>query len=188
MAKGGARNGAGRPGYKVKGEKLLRFDIRAIHRRGLLWVGGTNTWSWSRCGEHAGSVRFTVNSSSIYLAYSVKGKEASQHIETTTTPCAFGGSRTWFGCPACHRRAAVLYMRSGGFACRSCQRVSYSTQSGTNHDRVCNLYHRLADKLEAGKPKWQRWATYNRQEEKFERISEQFDASLYGRLQSLGFV
>jgi len=68
MARGGARNGAGRPGYKVKGEQLLRLDIRAIHQRGLLWVGGTNTWSWSRGGEHAGSVRFTVETNSIRLA------------------------------------------------------------------------------------------------------------------------
>jgi hypothetical protein len=65
--------------------------------------------------------------------------------------------------------------------------VSYSTQSGASHDRVCTLYHRLAAKIEGGKPKWQRWATFNRLEDRFEQVSLQFDGLIYGRLQSLGF-
>jgi hypothetical protein len=78
-------------------------------------------------------------------------------------------------------------MRYGRFACRKCQRVSYSTQSGSSHDRVCNLYHRLAARLEDGKPKWQRWSTFNKLEDRFERISEAFDASIVWRLEALGF-
>lgn len=185
MAKGGARSGAGRPGYKVKGEQLLRLDIRAIHRRGLLWVGGTNTWSWSRGGEPAGSVRFSVEINSIRLAYSVNGKDASQFIPTTTTNCAFGGSRTWFRCPGCHRRAAVLYMRSGGFACRSCQRVTYTSQSGSESDRGHARYHKLHALIKNGKPKWQRWATFNRLEKQFERADELTNQLLWKAIQRL---
>ena len=188
MAKGGARYGAGRPSCRVKAEQLQRLDIRVWRKRGLLWVGGTNTWSWWRGNESSGNIRFTVNEHSVRLTYSVSGTDASQTIWTTTTPCGYGGSRRWFACPVCGGRCEVLYQRSGRFACRSCQRVSYTTQSGTSHDRVCNLYHRLAAKIEGGKPKWQRWATFNRLEDRFERVSLQFDQSLYGRLQSLGFV
>ena len=185
MAKGGTRWGAGRPGYKVKGEHLMRLDIRAIHRRGLLWVGGTNTWSWSRGTEHVGSVRFTVDTDSIRLAYSVSGQDASQNIATTETPCAYGGSRTWFSCPVCRGRAALLYMRSGRFACRSCQRVSYASQSRSESDRGHARYHRLHALIENGKPKWQRWATFNRLEEKFERVGQQVNQSLLKLIQKL---
>lgn len=188
MAKGGARYGAGRPANRVKAEHILRVDIRAWHKRGLLWDGGANTWSWSRGGESAGSIRFSVSEQSVRLTYAVNGLDASQTITRTSTPCHYGGSRPWFVCPVCQCRTALLYMRSGRFACRNCQRVSYATQSGTSHDRVCNLYHRLVAKIEDGKPKWQRWATFNRLEDRFERVSLQFDQSLYGRLQSLGFV
>lgn len=187
MAKGGARYGSGRPAYRVKAEQLMRVDIRVWQKRGLLWDGGRNTWSWSRGGEHAGSISFSVSENAVRLIYSIGGVDASQTIGRASTPCHYGGSRPWFRCPVCQRNAALLYLRAGRFACRTCQRVSYSTQSGTSQDRVCNLYHRLADKLEAGKPKWQRWATYNKLEERFGRVSEQFDAWIYGRLQALGF-
>ena len=188
MAKGGARWGAGRPGYRVKGEHLMRLDIRAIHRRGLLWVGGTNTWSWSRGGEHVGSVRFTVEIDSIRLAYSVSGQDASQCIATNTTPCAYGGSRTWFSCPACCRRAALLYLRSGRFACRSCQGVSYASQSGSESDRVHARYHKLHAIIENGKPKWQRWATFNRLEEQFEWADERANQMLWKVIQRLSGI
>lgn len=91
-------------------------------------------------------------------------------------------------CPVCHSRTALLYLRAGRFACRKCQRVSYSTQSSTSHDRVCNFYHRLAAQIEAGKPKWQRWATFNKLEDRFEQVSAALDASILWRLEQLGFA
>lgn len=187
MGSGGARGGAGRPGYRVKAEQLMRVDIREWHRRGLLWVGGRNTWSWTRGGERVGSITFSVSEQAINLIYSLDGRDASQTITRASTPCHYGGSRPWFRCPVCRSRTALLYMRAGRFACRKCQRVSYSTQSGTSHDRVCNLYHRLAAKLEDGKPKWQRWATFNKLEDRFKRVGEAFDASILWRLEALGF-
>lgn len=169
MGTGGSRCGAGRPAYKVKAEHLQRVDIREWRKRGLLWVGCSNSWSWSRGGEPSGSIRFTVGESSIQLTYAIDGRDASQTIWTTTTPCAYGGSRRWFCCPVCRGRCELLYMRSGRFACRSCQRVSYSTQSGSERDRLNTRYHRLNALVEAGKPKWQRWATFHRLEDRLER-------------------
>jgi len=187
MGTGGARFGAGRPGYRAKAEQLMRVDIREWHRRGLLWDGGRNSWSWNRGGEPVGSIMFIVTKQAVRLEYSISGADASQTIMRADTACHYGGTRPWFSCPVCQRRAAVLYMRGGRFACRHCQRVSYATQSGSSHDRVCNLYHRLAAQLEDGKPKWQRWATFNKLEDRFERVSEAFDTSIAHRLESLGF-
>lgn len=187
MGKGGARCGAGRPAYRAKAEQLMRVDIREWSRRGLLWNGGHNTWTWSRGGERTGSITFNVSEYAINLIYSINGEDASQRISRMATSCSYGGSRPWFQCPICQSRTALLYMRSGRFACRKCQRVSYSTQSGSSHERICNLYHRLAARLEDGKPKWQRWATFNKLEERFQRVSDAFDASLCWRLEALGF-
>lgn len=185
MATGGARQGAGRPGYRLKAEQTFRIDIGEWHKRGYLVGGQSFRWQWSRGGEITGSIVATVLSDSIRLKYSMLGKDASQTIRTATTPCPYGGSRTWFECPACHHRAAMLYMRTGRFACRQCQRVSYTSQSGSAHDRANVRYHRLDALIEAGKPKWQRWATFNRLEDRFERVSEQVNRSLMTLVQRL---
>ena len=182
---GGARCGAGRPGHRLKAEQTLKVDIRVWHKRGLLWDGGTNTWSWSRGGESAGSIRFTVNTDNIRLTYSVNGQDASQTIRLTATPCRYGGSRQWFECPVCRGRAAVLFMRAGRFACRQCQKVSYTSQSSSKSERGHAQYHRLHALIEAGKPKWQRWATFNRLEDRFERVNEQVNRSLMTLIQRL---
>lgn len=185
MGTGGTRCGAGRPGYRLQAEHTPKIDIRIWRKRGLLWQGGTNTWSWSRGGESAGHIRFTVNADNIRLNYALQGQDASQTISTSTTPCHYGGTRPWFTCPVCHDRAAVLYLRAGRFACRACQRVSYASQSGSESDRGHASYHRLHALIEAGKPKWQRWATFNRLEERFERVSERANLSLMKLVQRL---
>ncbi len=187
MGTGGARYGAGRPAHKLKAEQSMRVDIRDWHRRGLLWDGACNTWWWSRGGERTGAITFRVSEDTIKLVYSVDGVDASQQIRKVNTPCHYGGSRPWFECPVCQNRTALLYMRFSRFACRKCQGISYSTQSGSSHDRVCNLYHRLAALVEDGKPKGQRWATFNRLEDRFQRVSDAFDVSLCWRLEALGF-
>jgi hypothetical protein len=46
------------------------------------------------------------------------------------TPCNFGGSRPWFLCPGCGRRAAILYAASleSGALCRLCAKLVYQSQ------------------------------------------------------------
>lgn len=185
MSKGGSRWGAGRPAYRVKSEHLLRLDIREIRRRGLLQEGVSCGWAWSRGGVKTGSIGILVGYSTVRLNYSANSKEASQVVWTTSTSCPYGGSRQWFACPVCHRRCEVLFMRSGRFACRTCQRVSYTSQSGSESDRVHARYHKLHALVENGKPKWQRWATFNRLEEKFERADQITNQMLWRAIQRL---
>lgn len=187
MAKGGSRYGAGRPGYRLKSEHCQRIDIRRWQKGGYLKAGTGFTWQWTCDGEKTGSIGVNVSNGSMRLGYSIEGRDASQTITTTTTPCHYGGWRPWFSCPICYSRAAVLYQRSGRFACRQCQRVSYSTQSGSAIDRVCNRYHRLDAVVMAGKPRWQRWATRNRLLDRYELVSAQFEDVLSGHLSAIGF-
>ena len=185
MSKGGTRLGAGRPGYRLQAEHTLKIDLRVWHKRGLLWDGGTNAWSWSRGGASAGSIMFTVSADNIRLTYSANGQDASQTIWTTSTPCRYGGSRRWFACPCCGGRAVTLFMRSGRFACRKCQQISYSSQTGSETSRGYANYHRLHALIDAGKPKWQRWVTFNRLEDRFDRADRRVNQSLLQMIQRL---
>jgi len=191
MGTGGTRYGAGRPGYRLKAEQCQRIDIRLWHKSNHLRDSLTFTTSWNRGGEKSGSINVAVSTGNIRLIYSIRAngeqwRDASQTITTTTTPCHYGGARPWFCCPACHDRAAVLYMRSGRFACRHCQRISYSSQSGSAIDRICNRFHKLDAVVMAGKPKWQRWATRDRLLARYDKADEQFNAVLGGRLKAMG--
>jgi hypothetical protein len=185
MSKGGTRCGAGRPGYRLQAEHTLKIDLRVWHKRGLLWDGGTNSWSWSRGGERMGDIMFTVNADNIRLTYASGGQDASQTIRTTTTSCRYGGSRRWFACPGCGGRAVTLFMRTGRFACRACQKISYTSQSGSEFSRGCSNYHQLKALVDAGKPKWQRWKTFHRLEDRFDRADERANMSLLQVIQRL---
>ena len=191
MAKGGARYGAGRPAYRVKAEQVMRVDIRIWHKRGLLWDGGRNTWSWSRGDERAGSITFSVSEQSVRLTYAVNGLDASQTIPRTSTPCHYGGARPWFLCPLCQRRTALLYMRAGRFACRHCQRVAYSSQSedvvGRTWIKQRKQEARLGDDWQ--RPKGMRHSTYERLLDRLQDCEERREMAFcerVGRLFGIG--
>ena len=50
-----------------------------------------------------------------------------RQIETTTTPCHFGGKRFWFVCPCCKRRVGTLYKppMKDELLCRKCHGLRY---------------------------------------------------------------
>lgn len=192
MGRGGARYGAGRPGNRLAAEQTKRIDIRKLHESDLLHIGKSFVWGWSREGESTGNIGLAVGAESIRLNYWIsdpegKMRDASQTIPTKFTLCKFGGIRRWFICPTCSAGACVLYLRWRRFACRGCQRISYQSQSGSASDRICNRYHRLDAVVMAGKPKWQRWATFDRQLARYNAASEEFDRLLRHQLMVLGF-
>jgi hypothetical protein len=79
----------------------------------------------------------------------------------------------------------VLFMRSGRFACRACQKISYASQTGSETSRGYANYHRLHALIDAGKPKWQRWATFHRLEDRFELADARANQSLLQVIQRL---
>lgn len=167
MAKGGARFGAGRPAYKIKAEQVQRIDVRVWQRRKLLDHEGTFSWSWNRGGEPTGSIGVVVSVGiAVELRYTVSSGSNAQPINERVflahTPCQFGGSRTWFVCPLCQHRREVLYLRSGRFACRHCQRVAYSSQSEDVIARMWRKQGRIENRLgeDWERPKGMRHRTY----------------------------
>ncbi|WP_374663300.1 hypothetical protein [Ramlibacter sp.] len=120
-------------------------------------------------GDPAGSIGVLVNDAhSLRLEYMVGSgdnrRDGSQMIHLTRTPCHLGGARPWFVCPLCHRRAGLLYLRWGRFACRPCQRVAYAVQSCDRLDalwrRQAKIESRLGDNWK--RPKGMRLRTYDR--------------------------
>ena len=67
MGTGGARCGAGRPGYRLKTEHTLKVDIRLWRKMGYLIDGRSFAWQWSRGGEVAGEIGVAVSNDSFRL-------------------------------------------------------------------------------------------------------------------------
>jgi hypothetical protein len=152
MGTGGMRYGAGRPGYRAKAEQLRRVDIRIWRRGGYLNAGRSFSWSWNRGGEPTGSIGVRVQDAcSLVLQYMIgaegERRDGTQAIRLAHTACSFGNSRPWFVCPLCHRRAGLLFMRWGRFACRHCQKVAYSSQSEDSLDRTWRKQSKIEARL-----------------------------------------
>ena len=191
MGTGGVRSGAGRPGHKLLSGNTCRINVNDWHRRGYLEPGISFCWGWTHDGERSGSISVLSGGTGVSISYRVKAgdewRDVSQHVTVESTPCHLGGTRPWFTCPACGGRSGVLFLRSGRFACRKCQRIAYRSQSGSETERLCSLFHKLAAQLEAGKPAWQRWARFERLGARYETVGRRLDASLLGFAQRLGF-
>lgn len=169
MSRGGMRWNAGRPGYRVKAEHLCRVDVREWARRGYLRGPCAFSWSWHRGDEPAGSIGVSVHGpTALTLAYTfgsgIDKRNVAETMTLVTSSCAYGGTRQWFACPRCARRAAVLYLRGGYFACRLCKRVAYSSQSDDDLDRLWRRQHKIETRLDTNwrRPKGMRRRTYDR--------------------------
>ena len=73
--------------------------------------------------------------SHIKLEYSLQGKHFCELVAFFRTPCNFGGFRTWFLCPICDRKCAVLFT-ANGCACRKCFDLRFISQYETPFNRV----------------------------------------------------
>jgi hypothetical protein len=91
-------------------------------------------------------------------------------VEMETTPCNFGGSRHWFVCPSCRKKTALLYFNYQRFACRSCLKLAYASQSLSPRDRTWRRQQKIESRLAGtagewdgqSKPKRMHFATFER--------------------------
>ena len=122
--------------------------------------------------------------------FRIKTGQLDQHIHLVGRPRHFGGRQWFFVCPYLNRRCMVLWMPPGArsFACRRRWggQVAYHSQF-LDRDNLAHLGQaRIKSRLclvggfdpnewdFPPKPKWMRWSTYRRAEEKFDR----YDATL----------
>ena len=113
-------------------------------------------------------VRYTATHS-----YARERRDSDYTIDLATTPQPFGGRRWWFVCPKSGDLVAKLHLPLGAytFASRRAYRLGYRSQRQTPRDRALTraqgLRHKLGGSMSLmdpipAKPKWMRWATYER--------------------------
>src|SRR6516165_5050883 len=196
-----------RTGYRVRLESGLKLDINELARNRFIRPGAATgpvgiRWT-SDWGEIAAGT-ITADMSGIdWGCLCIRVGGVDQRIILVARPRHFGGRQWFFVCPYLNRRCHVLWMPpgAGSFACRQRwgQQVAYASQF---HDsivrahrgmarinaRLCRIGRFNPDEWDfPPKPKWMRWRTYNRAEEKFDRYEAALNEGLMGAAIRLGF-
>lgn len=124
-------------------EDRLRIDVRVWSHGGHLRPG--HTFEWNSRGLSL-TVRVGDQLDSVCMCL-----HGSGHMPVTVTmertPCHYGGGRPWWVCPACSRRAAILYESQGGFACRRCLGLVYRSQRESTAERALSLARYIRESL-----------------------------------------
>jgi hypothetical protein len=121
--------------------------------------------------------------------------QLDQRITLIPRPRHFGGRQWFFVCPHLNRRAMVLWMPPGAhsFGCRQRwgRQVAYNSQFLDRDNRAHQGQARIRSRLCSiggldpddwdfpPKPKWMRWRTYNRAEEKFNSYDSILDEGMF---------
>ena len=99
-------------------------------------------------------------------------------VSLDRAPCTYGGTRTWWRCPCCTRRVAILYIGKAP-ACRHCYRLAYRCEREDTDDRATRQADKLRERLgwEPGilhgngpKPKGMHWRTFERLQAKHDAL------------------
>ena len=146
---------------------IRKFQIGRQGRQNLLEPGNAFLWQWTRRGVVVADARFLVHEDRVDVSCNGSVTRVIS-IKIVRTSCNLGGSRAWWLCPSCGRRAAVLY-RWSTFECRKCQSVHYKCQSENDQERVLRRANSLRRRLGWGpgvanprgsKPRGMHWRTY----------------------------
>jgi len=113
-------------------------------------------------------------------------------LELTFVPSGFGGSRAFWLCPCCGKRARYLYFKDRGFVCRECAKLNYRSQQRTrssiNHFRdgmklareklhwepMIDVVPMDFPYIAPDRPRYMHEATYRRYLARYRRYQEQY--------------
>ena len=170
-----------------------RLDIRLLKKQNGLKPGTLASISWSSNGESTGSIGYEIKENRMVLKYQHRKKEQDweEVIEIVffdQTRCHFGGYRTWFLCPKCERRVAILYGPGKYFLCRHCSNLTYESCNTNSVQRIFDKAYKLKKQLggKSGldypipeKPKGMHWKTYNRIKHEIIRLEMLGDEAMF---------
>jgi hypothetical protein len=154
----------GKRGGGLTLDDLPKIDVNLWNREGQLTPGSWFTLKWKEAGWITATVDVYVHADRIALTCNA----ATQHVNLLRTPGTLGGFRTWFACPYCKRRCAKLFLSGRLFACTECLGLPYQAQRESPGRRALRRAEKIfrRNRIEPGrpswKPKWMRWATYER--------------------------
>jgi hypothetical protein len=172
----------------------LKLDLNRLARNGFIRPGANIgsryiRWSHSYWGNVASGV-ITADLTGDYQGwFHVQLGNLNQRISLEKRQRHFGGGQWYFVCPIRNRITSVLWKPAG--ATKFCSRqtwgrqVAYQSQFFGATDRAhlgkSKIKSRLIAKLDPDdwdlppKPKWMRWATYERFTERHDRYEEALD-------------
>jgi hypothetical protein len=196
-----------RPRYRACLEDGLKLDLNHLARRGFVKFGANIgvrgiTWTHFSWGQVARGI-ISAEMGDPYDAWlRIQIGESVQRITLVSRSRNFGGRQWFFLCPATGRLATVLWKPPG--AGRFCSRqawgrqVAYASQfldqdSRAYHgqskinSRLCSIGKFDPDEWSfPPKPKWMRWETYKRHEQKFDQYEEVLDSGIESLVAKLG--
>lgn len=175
-------------------ECCTSLDIREVKRRGLLSVGRSFNWSWSRNDEFCVSITIRIEPDLAIISFrsqtpgTAQWKQFEQRVPIIWTNCYFV-RRPWFRCSAqsggryCGRRVAILYDAGDLFACRHCCDLTYASQLENPLHRGISRSRKLRMRLGGSanvlapfpdKPPGMHWRTYNKllARDRFVRVAQ----------------
>lgn len=151
---GGYLSGRYRTRNRGTVESACRIDLRFLRAKGAFRDGGVSAGSlrWTRHGEEAGSVGYTVDLTSpdsrqLVVSFTFRGVVKRSVISLEAVPMRFGGHRLYARCPLSGRRCEVLPIVGGVVACRQVHRLTYATQSEDWLGRLGSRANRLEEAL-----------------------------------------
>ena len=169
----------------------LKLDLNALAQRGFIKPGeniGVRGISWGN--SHHGAIASGVITADMtdpnHAWFRIAIGGFVQQIAMVSRPRHLGGRQFFFLCPVTGRFATVLWMPPGAskFCSRQAwgRRVAYRSQFQGASDRAYLGKERIKARLIGDldredwelppKPKWMRWATYNRFVERFDDYEE----------------
>jgi hypothetical protein len=172
----------------------LRLDLNHLARKGMIRFGANIgargiAWSNSHRGEIASGVITADMTDPSNAWLQIAMGRFVQRIALVSRPRHFGGHQWFFACPVTGGLATVLWKPPG--ASRFCsrqawgRRVAYRSQFQNASDRAYLGKERIKARLIGDldpedwelppKPKWMRWATYNRYVERFDEFEGRLD-------------
>lgn len=141
-------------GSKTTTESQHQIDIRWLKKQRYLRPGTAGSLSWSWGDEQTGSIGFRMEYERMILNYRHRPhggdwENVEQAISFDRTSCNYGGYRTWFLCPRCWKRVAILYGAGKYFLCRHCYDFTYSSQQESRSDRLMRKARKIRARLRA---------------------------------------
>jgi hypothetical protein len=172
----------------------LKLDLNHLARKGFIRFGADIgprgiSWSNSHRREIASGVIAADMTDPSHAWFRIAVGRFAQQITLVSRPRHYGGRQWFFLCPVTGGLATVLWKPPG--ASRFCsrqawgRRVAYRSQFQNPSDRAYLGKERIKARLIGDldredwelppKPKWMRWATYNRYVERFDDYEEMLD-------------
>jgi hypothetical protein len=196
-----------RPRNRVCLQDGLKLDLSQLARHGFIKFGANIgarviSWSTSRQGEIARGVISADMTNPDHAWFRLAIGSFAQQMTLVSRPRHFGGRQWFFVCPVTGGFATVLWKPPG--AARFCsrqawgRRVAYASQFLDRDSRAHHGQSKINSRLCSigrfdpedwnfpPKPKWMRWKTYNRLEQKFDRYEDILDSGIERLVAKLG--